>query len=349
MLKNMSLALLASASFLAGINQAAAIEAGLPTEPTADLRRAARAAAVAPVRMASAERSNMGGGFIEFLFRTDRRRAAAISSSRLSAVLRTPAHAVAADGRGAGDAPAGRCQRARASRVRSEIREAGGRLSRQGKRRHDRHRHAATSFLFLVQGDGTAMRYGIGVGQPGFTWAGVKTGLREEGMAGLDAAAGDAAAPPGSAALHGRRPGESARRARDVSRLVALPHPRLERALDHRHQAVSSGCIRMRNEDVIDLYEPRQGRHQGRGDLTPSLDVKRKGRRRSAAFLLCVSDGTSLRRCRCRRRRRSRPSSMSPSSKSSSSASFDASSNSPARSSRSVVIAGRASGRSRCR
>ena len=38
-----------------------------------------------------------------------------------------------------------------------------------------------------------------------------------------------------------------------VSRLDALPHPRLERALDHRH-SVSSGCIRMRNEDVIDLY-----------------------------------------------------------------------------------------------
>ena len=30
-------------------------------------------------------------------------------------------------------------------------------------------------FLFLVQGDGKALRYGIGVGQPGFTWSGVKT------------------------------------------------------------------------------------------------------------------------------------------------------------------------------
>ena len=109
-------------------------------------------------------------------------------------------------------------------------------------------------FLYLVQDNGTAMRYGIGVGRPGFTWAGVKSITRKARMAGLDAAAGDAAAPPRPAALHGRRPGQSARRARDVSRLLALPHPRLERALDHRH-AVSSGCIRMRNEDVIDLYE----------------------------------------------------------------------------------------------
>src|SRR5207237_9252436 len=29
-------------------------------------------------------------------------------------------------------------------------------------------------FLYLVQGDGTALRYGIGVGRPGFTWSGVK-------------------------------------------------------------------------------------------------------------------------------------------------------------------------------
>lgn len=29
-------------------------------------------------------------------------------------------------------------------------------------------------FLFLVQGNGQAVRYGIGVGRPGFTWAGVK-------------------------------------------------------------------------------------------------------------------------------------------------------------------------------
>ena len=29
-------------------------------------------------------------------------------------------------------------------------------------------------FLFLVQGDGKELRYGIGVGRPGFTWSGVK-------------------------------------------------------------------------------------------------------------------------------------------------------------------------------
>ena len=47
------------------------------------------------------------------------------------------------------------------------------------------------------------------------------THLGQEGMAGLGAAAGNARAPARFAALHGRRPGQSARRARDVSRLDA--------------------------------------------------------------------------------------------------------------------------------
>src|SRR3990170_6306788 len=68
MLKNMSLALLAGASFLAGINQAAAIEAGLSTEPTVIYAEQPQQRPAAPVRVASAERANMGGGFIEFLF-----------------------------------------------------------------------------------------------------------------------------------------------------------------------------------------------------------------------------------------------------------------------------------------
>ena len=86
-------------------------------------------------------------------------------------------------------------------------------------------------------------------------------------MAGLASAAGDDQASPGSAASHARRPEQSARRARHVSRLDALSHPWLERALDHR-QAVSSGCIRMRNEDVIDLYRRLHVGTRVLGDLT---------------------------------------------------------------------------------
>jgi hypothetical protein len=56
----------------------------------------------------------------------------------------------------------------------------------------------------------------------------------QEGMAGLGTARGNARASAEPAALHGRRPEQSARRARALSRLDALPHPRIERALDYR-------------------------------------------------------------------------------------------------------------------
>ena len=109
-------------------------------------------------------------------------------------------------------------------------------------------------FLYLVEEDGKAIRYGIGVGRPGFTWSGTHEIFGQEGMAGLGAAEGNARTPALSAALHGRRAEQSARRARALSRLHALPYPRLKRAWTIGHN-VSSGCIRMRNADVIDLYD----------------------------------------------------------------------------------------------
>src|SRR5579871_1130018 len=63
MFRNLSVALLAGASFLcARIDSAAAFDASVP-EPTVIYANQAQ-----PVRTAYAERSNMGGGFIEFLF-----------------------------------------------------------------------------------------------------------------------------------------------------------------------------------------------------------------------------------------------------------------------------------------
>ena len=88
--------------------------------------------------------------------------------------------------------------------------------------------------LYLIQDNGTALQlrhrrrpHRLHLGRH-------HARRRQEGMAGLDAAGADAQAPARSAALHEGRPGQSARRARDVSRLVALPHPRLERAGDDR-------------------------------------------------------------------------------------------------------------------
>jgi lipoprotein-anchoring transpeptidase ErfK/SrfK len=109
-------------------------------------------------------------------------------------------------------------------------------------------------FLYLVQGDGQALRYGIGVGRPGFTWAGMKSVTRK--------AEWPSWTPP--AQMLKRRP--------DLPRFMAggPDNPLGARALylgsslyrihgtNEPHtigQNVSSGCIRMMNEDVVDLYE----------------------------------------------------------------------------------------------
>jgi len=109
-------------------------------------------------------------------------------------------------------------------------------------------------FLYLIEPGGTARRYGIGVGRPGFTWAGVKaiTAKREW--------------------PDWRPPTEMLERRPDLPGFMAGgPENRLGAramylgsSLYRIHgsnepwtigTAVSSGCIRMRNEDVIDLYD----------------------------------------------------------------------------------------------
>jgi lipoprotein-anchoring transpeptidase ErfK/SrfK len=108
-------------------------------------------------------------------------------------------------------------------------------------------------YLYLVQENGRAMRYGIGVGRPGFTWSGMHTVTAKKEWP-------DWVPPPEM-----------------LQRQPYLPHfmpggpnnPLGARAmylgstLYRIHgsnepwtigQNVSSGCIRMRNVDVIDLY-----------------------------------------------------------------------------------------------
>jgi lipoprotein-anchoring transpeptidase ErfK/SrfK len=109
-------------------------------------------------------------------------------------------------------------------------------------------------FLYLVQEDGKALRYGIGVGRPGFTWAGVKHVSQKREWPDW------------------RPPDEMLRRRPDLPRYMAggPDNPLGARAmylgetLYRIHGSnepwtigtqVSSGCIRMRNEDVMDLYE----------------------------------------------------------------------------------------------
>ncbi|KAB1074914.1 L,D-transpeptidase [Methylobacterium planeticum] len=108
--------------------------------------------------------------------------------------------------------------------------------------------------LYFVLPNNEAIRYGVGVGRPGFTWSGVKTVTAKREWPSWT--------PP--AAMIARRP--------DLPRYMAggIENPLGARAMyignteyrihgsnepDTIGQAVSSGCIRMTNDDVTDLYE----------------------------------------------------------------------------------------------
>ena len=127
-------------------------------------------------------------------------------------------------------------------------------------------------FLYLVEADGKAMRYGIGVGRPGFTWSGDHTvSAKKEWPDWM---------PPEE--MLQRQPYLPHFMAGGPNNPLGARAMYLGSTLYRIHgsnepwtigQNVSSGCIRMRNEDVIDLYEPREDRHQGRGDLSGAACV----------------------------------------------------------------------------
>ncbi len=88
--------------------------------------------------------------------------------------------------------------------------------------------------LYYVLGQGRAIRYGVGVGREGFTWSGVQTISHKAEWPDWHPPAQMIARQPYLAALHGRRPRQSARRARHVSRLQRIPHPWHQRSHDDR-------------------------------------------------------------------------------------------------------------------
>src|SRR3954469_22162902 len=107
--------------------------------------------------------------------------------------------------------------------------------------------------LYYTLGSGQAISYAVGVGRPGFTWSGVRTiGMKREW--------------PGW-----RPPAQMRRRRPDLPRYMSggVANPLGARAMylagtlyrihgsnepETIGQAVSSGCIRMTNDDVVDLY-----------------------------------------------------------------------------------------------
>jgi len=109
--------------------------------------------------------------------------------------------------------------------------------------------------LYLIQGSGSALRYGIGVGRVGFQWKGThKITLKKENPDWTPPAemiarqrdvprhmkGGDPANPLGTHAIY---------LGSTLYRIHGSPDP------DSVGEAESSGCFRMRNVDVADLYK----------------------------------------------------------------------------------------------
>jgi lipoprotein-anchoring transpeptidase ErfK/SrfK len=115
----------------------------------------------------------------------------------------------------------------------------------------------ADRFLYLIRDDGTAIRYGVGVGRDGFRWHGVAHIGRKEEWPGWTPPpqmlkrqpdlprhmAGGPDNPLGARAMYLYQNGRDT-----LFRIHGSNEPW---TIGH---AVSSGCIRMVNQDVIDLY-----------------------------------------------------------------------------------------------
>jgi len=110
------------------------------------------------------------------------------------------------------------------------------------------------TYLYLVLGNGKAMRYGIGVGREGFTWAGVKHVEKKAEWPDWRPPAEMLVRQPYLPRFMAGGPGNPlGARAMYLSGSVYRIHG--TNAPDTIGQRVSSGCIRLTNEDVADLYE----------------------------------------------------------------------------------------------
>lgn len=108
--------------------------------------------------------------------------------------------------------------------------------------------------LYLIQPGNQALKYGVGVGRPGFTWSGVKTiAMKKEWP--------EWTPPP---QMLKRRPDLPRHMKGGVDNPLGARAMYLGGTMFRIHgsnepetigQAVSSGCIRMTNADVTDLYD----------------------------------------------------------------------------------------------
>jgi lipoprotein-anchoring transpeptidase ErfK/SrfK len=193
-------------------------------------------------------RSNLGGGFIEFLFGDRGPQVAAPPPNLYPEPSRRPIYANAP---AAGD-PA---PEQRAPGFRMDPRFQRQEVAYDGKEAPgtvviDTPNH----FLYLVEEDGKAIRYGIGVGRPGFTWSGThEISAKKEWPDWVPPKEMLARQPYLPHMMAGGPNNPLGARALYLGSTLYRIHGSNEPwTIGHN---VSSGCIRMRNADVIDLYE----------------------------------------------------------------------------------------------
>lgn len=110
------------------------------------------------------------------------------------------------------------------------------------------------TFLYLVLNDRQAMRYGIGVGREGFTWSGEQTIARKAEWPDWHPPAEMVSRQPYLPRFMAGGPGNPlGARAMYLGETEYRIHG--TNKPDTIGKRVSSGCIRLTNEDVVDLYE----------------------------------------------------------------------------------------------
>ncbi len=241
MSRNLTLALLAGASFISiGVCPAAAFD-GAAGEPNVIYANDPQATAV---------HSNMGGGFIQFLF-GDTPQSRRYYEQQQPVYQQQPSYYV----------PQGQLQPTPedAESYEAMQRPFDPKYEKQEVEYHTKEGRGTividtpNKFLYLVEGDGRALRYGIGVGKPGFAWSGVKTISAKREWPDWT--------PP--AEMLQRRPDLPRHMAGGPENPLGARAMYLGSTLYRIHGSnepwtigtnVSSGCIRMRNPDVIDLY-----------------------------------------------------------------------------------------------
>ena len=188
-----------------------------------------------PIQQAAVQRSNLGGGFLEMLFGGPPRGPA---QPMYQNVPGDPSY-----GAMPGSDPQSMDPRFLPQEVSYDGHEAPGTIIINTPER----------YLYLVEGGGRATRYGIGVGRPGFTWAGVHTITNKREWPDWT--------PPDD--MLKRRPDLPRHMEGGSENPLGARAMYLGSTLYRIHgsnepwtigTAVSSGCIRMRNEDVIELY-----------------------------------------------------------------------------------------------